>query len=78
MQRKFLINGLIAEVNAENMTLVEYQAIKRNRDTPNLVILEDGTQKFNDYTCYGGYDGTCNCISHKKKSWITVKWVEVM
>lgn len=51
------------------MTQEEFEAIMDQRDTPEMVKLTDGRVYYNDYTCYAGFDGTCNCGSHPMKSW---------
>ncbi|MBR5297766.1 MAG: hypothetical protein IKU29_07875 [Parabacteroides sp.] len=60
------------EVSAEEMTDEEFDAIKNKKDTPEFVHIV-GTDRlmYNEHTCLHGYDGTCRCISHPRKSWIT-------
>ena len=43
---------------------------KLNRDTPEYVKINDDEAYFNEFTCLGGYAGTCDCMSHPRKKWI--------
>lgn len=67
--KKIEIAGHIWECDAA-MTTTEFEKIMEERDTPVLVYLTD-TDEFalNEFTCLGGYDGTCNCASHDRKVW---------
>lgn len=46
----------------------EWDRIKGAKDTPVMVSV-NGHIYLNEHTCYSGYDGTCNCYSHPRKSW---------
>ena len=50
------------------LTSEEFDRIIDTKNTPTLVKVGNRVF-FNDYTCWGGYDGTCNCYSHPRKSW---------
>jgi hypothetical protein len=50
------------------MSAQEFDRIIDTKYTPTLVKVGKRVF-FNDYTCWGGYDGTCNCYSHPRKSW---------
>lgn len=67
---KFATCQGIYEYDATDMTKVEYEKIKWNRDTPEYVKINDDEAYFNEFTCLGGYAGTCNCMSHPRKKWI--------
>lgn len=54
---------------AEVMTEAEFRAIEDEKDTPVYVVVGDKLY-YNSYTCYAGFDGTCNCFSHPRKEWI--------
>lgn len=67
--KKLRIAGRIIEADAE-MTLREFEEIMEERDTPGLVYITDENEfALNEFTCLGGYDGTCNCVSHDCKVW---------
>lgn len=67
---KFATCQGIYEYDATDMTKAEYEKIKLNRDTPEFIKISDKEAYFNEYTCLGGYAGTCNCMSHPRKKWI--------
>ena len=46
----------------------EWDRIKGKKKTPDMVSVS-GHIYLNEYTCNGGFDGTCNCFSHPRKSW---------
>ena len=63
-------NGGIADCAFMNDN--EYEVIRMNRDTPDLVYNTDtGKLLYNSFTCTSSYryGGTCNCISHSPKIW---------
>lgn len=60
--------GREVEYDAEVMTSEEFDDICDKEDTPDFVVV-DGTILYNESTCHSGYSGTCNCISHYRKSW---------
>lgn len=60
--------GREVEYDAEVMISDEFDAICNNEDTPDFVVV-DGKILYNEETCHAGYAGTCNCISHYRKSW---------
>lgn len=69
MKVRMYCNGMGPfEYDAVEMTQEEFKEIKFKRDTPDLVCVE-GRVLENEYTCLNGYDGTCNCFSHPRKSW---------
>lgn len=51
---KFATCQGIYEYDATDMTKVEYEKIKWNRDTPEYVKINDDEAYFNEYTCLGG------------------------
>lgn len=60
------------EFEAEEMTKEEFDKIKPQRDTPDVVKISEEEAYYNNYTCISSYryGGTCNCISHPTKEWI--------
>ncbi len=64
--------GSFIEVAAEEMTEEEFAKIKNKKDTPEFVhIIGSDELLYNDYTCWNGFDGTCRCLNHPRKSWTT-------
>jgi len=62
-----------AVADCEAMSRDEFDSIKGDKITPDLVYITDEDKlKLNQYTCYSSYryGGTCNCISHPTKEWI--------
>jgi hypothetical protein len=60
------------DVEAEEMTMEEFEKIENKKDTPDFVhIAGSDFLLYNDYTCTQGFDGTCQCLSHPRKSWMT-------
>lgn len=83
MKIKMYCNGMGPfEYEAVEMSMEQFDAIKEDRDTPDLVAV-GGRVFYNDYTCLAGYSGTCKCMSHPKKSWCeyfpeTLHWGKVV
>lgn len=50
------------------LTEEEWQNVCSKEFGPDLVSV-DGRIFYEEYTCHGGYSGTCNCINHPRKSW---------
>lgn len=64
--------GRFIDVEAAEMTEEEYERIENKRDTPDFVhIIGSDFLLYNDYTCTHGFDGTCQCLNHPRKSWMT-------
>lgn len=81
MKVKMYCNGMGPfEYDAVEITAHEFAAIRDKEYTPSLVCVE-GRVFYNEYTCHSGYSGTCNCLSHPRKSWVEyfpheMKWGE--
>lgn len=71
-----LVRGMIdISKDVVEMTSAEFDKIREDKETPQFVHLTDKQQDiiyYNDYTCLNGFDGTCWCLSHPRKSWS--KW----
>lgn len=67
---KFHTIGGMYEYDASDMTKEEFEKIRHNKHTPTYVKINDTEAYFNDYTCLSGFDGTCNCMCHPRKSWL--------
>lgn len=67
MKEVIKINGF--NLDAEVMTEAEFEAIKKNEETPSMVKVGE-RYFYNQYTCHSGYSGTCRCFHHPMKEWV--------
>lgn len=57
-------------VEAVALTSDEFRSIKDKENTPEFVFIKDNdTLVYNEFTCIGGYHGTCECTTHDRKVW---------
>lgn len=52
------------------MTRAEFEDIADEKYPPETVLVDDKVYHC-IHTCLGGYDGTCRCINHPRRTWAT-------